>query len=95
MALGCSTNTALHLAAVAHEAGVPFSVQLINEISKVTPNLCHLAPAGHHHMQDLNAAGGVHAVMAELAGSVCLTPRCRRSPAQRQRKPRRRQGQRP
>jgi dihydroxy-acid dehydratase len=68
MALGCSTNTALHLAAVAHEAGVPFSVQLINEISKVTPNLCHLAPAGHHHMQDLNAAGGVHAVMAELAG---------------------------
>lgn len=68
MALGCSTNTALHLAAVAHEAGVPFSVQMINEISKVTPNLCHLAPAGHHHMQDLNAAGGVHAVMAELAG---------------------------
>ena len=66
MALGCSTNTALHLAAIAHEAGIDFSLKMINEISAVTPNLCHLAPAGHHHMQDLNAAGGVHAVMAEL-----------------------------
>ncbi|HOU10774.1 MAG TPA: dihydroxy-acid dehydratase [Clostridiales bacterium] len=66
MALGCSTNTALHLAAVAHEAGIDFSLKLINEISAVTPNLCHLAPAGPHHMQDLNAAGGVPAVMAEL-----------------------------
>jgi len=68
MALGCSTNTALHLAAIAHEAGIDFSLKMINEISALTPNLCHLAPAGHHHMQDLNAAGGVHAVMAELAG---------------------------
>lgn len=68
MALGCSTNTALHLAAIAHEAGINFSLKMINEISALTPNLCHLAPAGHHHMQDLNAAGGVHAVMAELAG---------------------------
>lgn len=66
MALGCSTNTALHLAAVAHEAGIDFSLKLINEISAATPNLCHLAPAGPHHMQDLNAAGGVPAVMAEL-----------------------------
>ena len=68
MALGCSTNTALHLAAIAQEAGIDFSLKMINEISALTPNLCHLAPAGHHHMQDLNAAGGVHAVMAELAG---------------------------
>lgn len=66
MALGCSTNTALHLAAIAHEAGIDFSLKMINEISAITPNLCHLAPAGHHHMQDLDAAGGVHAVMAEL-----------------------------
>jgi len=66
MALGCSTNSALHLAAIAHEAGIPFSLQMINEISQITPNLCHLAPAGKHHMQDLNAAGGVTAVMAEL-----------------------------
>ena len=66
MALGCSTNTALHLAAVTHEAGIPFSLKMINEISQITPNLCHLAPAGHHHMQDLDAAGGIAAVMAEL-----------------------------
>ncbi len=66
MALGCSTNTALHLAAVAHEAGVPFSPRWINEVSEKTPNLCKLAPAGKHHMQDLHAAGGVPAVMAEL-----------------------------
>lgn len=66
MALGCSTNTALHLAAIAHEAGIDFSLKMINEVSAITPNLCHLAPAGHHHMQDLDAAGGVHAVMAEL-----------------------------
>lgn len=66
MALGCSTNSALHLAAIAHEAGIEFSLKMINEISQITPNLCHLAPAGHHHMQDLDAAGGVAAVMAEL-----------------------------
>ncbi len=68
MALGCSTNTALHLAAIAHEAEIAFSPAMINEVSKRTPNLCHLAPAGSHHMQDLDAAGGVAAVMAELAG---------------------------
>ena len=67
MALGCSTNSVLHLAAIAHEAGVEFSLRKINEISAKTPNLCHLAPAGHHHMQDLNAAGGVPAVMSEVA----------------------------
>ncbi len=72
MALGCSTNTVLHLAAICHEAGVPFSLQLINEISAKTPNLCHLAPAGAHHMQDLYAAGGVTAVMAEIAKAGLL-----------------------
>ena len=66
MALGCSTNTILHLPAVAHEAGIPFSLQKVNEISQKTPNLCKLAPAGPHHMQDLHHAGGIQAVMAEL-----------------------------
>jgi dihydroxy-acid dehydratase len=66
MALGCSTNTALHLAAIAHEAGIPFSLAKINEASEKTPNLCKLAPAGKHHVQDLNAAGGIPAVMGEL-----------------------------
>ena len=66
MALGCSTNSALHLAAIAHEAKLDFSLQLINEISARTPNLCKLAPAGPHHMQDLDAAGGVYAVMRQL-----------------------------
>jgi dihydroxy-acid dehydratase len=66
MALGCSTNSVLHLAAVAHEAGVEFDLKKVNEISQRTPNLCKLAPAGPHHLQDLNAAGGVQAVMGEL-----------------------------
>jgi len=66
MALGCSTNTVLHLAAVAHEAGIPFNLDMVNEVSESTPNLCKLAPAGEHHLQDLYAAGGVRAVMAEL-----------------------------
>ena len=66
MALGCSTNTVLHLAAIAHEAEIRFDLKMINEISKRVPNLCHLAPAGSHHMQDLYAAGGVQAVMSEL-----------------------------
>ncbi len=66
MALGCSTNSVLHLCAVAHEAGIPFDLQMINDISEKTPNLCHLAPAGHHHMQDLLADGGIYAVMGEL-----------------------------
>lgn len=67
MALGCSTNSALHLLAVAHEAGLPFELKKINEISEKTPNLCKLAPAGKHHMQDLYGAGGVYAVIKELA----------------------------
>ena len=66
MALGCSTNSALHLTAIANEAGIKFNLEDINKISQVVPTLCHLAPAGHHHMQDLNSAGGVYAVMAEL-----------------------------
>ena len=66
MALGCSTNTVLHLAAIAHEAKIPFSLELVNEISAKTPNLCRLAPAGKHHMQDLYADGGVYGVMKEL-----------------------------
>lgn len=67
MALGCSTNTVLHLLALANEAGVEIDLNTINEVSSKVPNLCHLAPAGPTHMQDLYAAGGVQAVMAELA----------------------------
>ena len=67
MALGCSTNTVLHLLAIAHEAGVDFNLSLFNEVSAQVPNLCHLAPAGPTHMQDLYAAGGIAAVQAELA----------------------------
>ncbi|MBP3895288.1 MAG: dihydroxy-acid dehydratase [Mogibacterium sp.] len=66
MALGCSTNTMLHLPAIAHEAGVEISFDMANEISSKTPNLCHLAPAGDTFMEDLEAAGGVYAVMKEL-----------------------------
>ena len=66
MALGCSTNTMLHLPAIAHEAGVEISFDMANEISEKTPNLCHLAPAGDTFMEDLEAAGGVYAVMKEL-----------------------------
>ena len=66
MALGCSTNSMLHLPAVAYEAKAPISLDYANEISSQTPNLCHLAPAGEHHVQDLYAAGGVTAVMNEL-----------------------------
>ncbi len=67
MALGCSSNSLLHLTAIAYEAGVKLDLHMVNEISEETPNLCHLAPAGHHHMQDLQDAGGVYAVMNELA----------------------------
>lgn len=67
MALGCSTNSMLHLPAIAHEAGVELSLDQANEISAHTPNLCHLAPAGNTFMEDLDRAGGVYAVMAELA----------------------------
>jgi dihydroxy-acid dehydratase len=66
MALGCSTNSILHLTAIAHEAKVPFDLKTVNKISEETPNLCHLAPAGSHHIQDLYMAGGVYAVMNEV-----------------------------
>ena len=66
MALGCSTNSMLHLPAIANECQVEFNLDMANEISAVTPNLCHLAPAGPTYMEDLNQAGGVHAVMKEL-----------------------------
>ena len=67
MALGCSTNTMLHLPAIAREAGVKLNLDIANEISVRTPNLCHLAPAGHTYMEELNEAGGVYAVMNELS----------------------------
>ncbi|MBE6907670.1 dihydroxy-acid dehydratase [Marasmitruncus massiliensis] len=67
MALGCSTNSVLHLLAIANEAGVPMNLETINEVSARTPNLCHLAPAGNDHIQDLYEAGGIQAVMAQLA----------------------------
>ena len=66
MALGCSTNTMLHLPAIAHEVGFELNIDIANEVSARTPNLCHLAPAGHTYMEDLNEAGGVYAVMNEL-----------------------------
>ena len=66
MALGCSTNTMLHLPAIAHEAGVDINLDIANELSAKTPNLCHLAPAGHTYMEELNEAGGIYAVMNEL-----------------------------
>ncbi|MBO5094299.1 MAG: dihydroxy-acid dehydratase [Lachnospiraceae bacterium] len=66
MALGCSTNSMLHLPAIAHEAGVELNLDIANELSSKTPNLCHLAPAGPTYMEDLNEAGGVYAVMNEL-----------------------------
>ncbi len=78
MALGCSTNSMLHLPAIAHECGIDLNLELVNEISEKTPNLCHLAPAGPTYMEDLNEAGGVYAVLKELldAGLIngdCLT----------------------
>ncbi len=66
MALGCSTNSMLHLPAIANECGVEFNLDMANEVSEKTPNLCHLAPAGHTYMEDLNEAGGVYAVLREL-----------------------------
>ena len=67
MALGCSTNSVLHLLAIANEAGIELNLDIINKLSSKTPNLCHLAPAGPTHIQDLDNAGGIKAVMAELA----------------------------
>ena len=67
MALGCSTNTVLHIPAIAHEAGIDLDLDIFNEISKKTPNLCKLSPAGVHHLEDLDAAGGVQAVMKRIS----------------------------
>lgn len=67
MALGCSTNTVLHLTAIAHEAGIKLDLDLFNEISAKTPNLCKLSPAGNHHLEDLDAAGGIPAVMKRIS----------------------------
>ncbi|MCX5831039.1 MAG: dihydroxy-acid dehydratase [Deltaproteobacteria bacterium] len=67
MALGCSTNTALHIPAIAHEAGFRLDLDLFNEISKKTPHLCHLSPAGHHHIEDLDRAGGIQGLMKEIS----------------------------
>ncbi len=76
MALGCSTNSMLHLPAIAHEVGFDFDISFANEISEKTPNLCHLAPAGPTYMEDLNEAGGVYAVMKELADAGLLHTEC-------------------
>ena len=76
MALGCSTNSMLHLPAIAHECGVELNLDIANEISAVTPNLCHLAPAGRTYMEDLNEAGGVYAVMNELTKKDLLHTDC-------------------
>ena len=76
MALGCSTNNMLHLPAIAHEAGVELNVDIANEISAKTPNLCHLAPAGPTYMEDLNEAGGIYAVMNEISKLGLLNLDC-------------------
>ena len=76
MALGCSTNSMLHLPAIAHECGVELNLDIANEISAKTPNLCHLAPAGRTYMEDLDEAGGVYAVMNELTKKGLLNTKC-------------------
>ncbi len=76
MALGCSTNSMLHLPAIAHEAGVELNMDIANAISAKTPNLCHLAPAGHTYMEDLNEAGGIYAVMKEISKKGLLNLDC-------------------
>lgn len=76
MALGCSTNTMLHLPAIAHECGIDLNLDIANEISKKTPNLCHLAPSGHAYMEDLEEAGGIYAVMNELSKKDLINKSC-------------------
>lgn len=76
MALGCSTNSMLHLPAIAYEAGVELNVDIANEISAKTPNLCHLAPAGHTYIEELNEAGGIYAVMKEISKLGLLNLEC-------------------
>ena len=77
MALGCSTNSALHLLAIAHEADIALDLHMINDISEHTPNLCNIAPAGHHHMQDLMEAGGISAVLKELLDAGMIQGQCK------------------
>ncbi|MBE6859924.1 MAG: dihydroxy-acid dehydratase [Ruminococcus sp.] len=76
MALGCSTNSMLHLPAIANECGVELNLDMANDISAKTPNLCHLAPAGHTYMEDLNEAGGIYAVLGELAKKNLINTDC-------------------
>ena len=76
MALGCSTNSMLHLPAIAHECGIEINLDIANEISSKTPKLCHLAPAGHTYMEDLNEAGGVYAVLKELTKKNLINTDC-------------------
>ena len=76
MALGCSTNSMLHLPAIAHEIGMDFEIDFANGISEKTPNLCHLAPAGPTYMEDLNEAGGIYAVMKEISKKGLLNLDC-------------------
>ncbi|MCX8044183.1 MAG: dihydroxy-acid dehydratase [Desulfobacterota bacterium] len=76
MALGCSTNTVLHVPAIAHEAGIRLNLDIFNEISRVTPHLCSMSPAGPVHLQDLDHAGGIQAVMKELAKAKLIDVRC-------------------
>jgi dihydroxy-acid dehydratase len=76
MALGCSTNTALHLAALAGEAGIQFDLHLINEVSKASPHLCSMSPGGKHHLEELDRAGGIQAVMQELYRAGMIDGRC-------------------
>ncbi|HBT50901.1 MAG TPA: dihydroxy-acid dehydratase, partial [Petrotoga sp.] len=76
MALGCSTNTALHLPAIVHEAGIDFDIDIINKISSKTPHLCSLSPAGIHHIEDLHYAGGIPAVLKELSKKNLLHLDC-------------------
>ena len=76
MALGCSTNTVLHLQAIANEAGIPFDLKKVNEISRGTPNLCYMSPAGKDHMEDLDRAGGVPAVIRELSSAGLTHEQC-------------------
>jgi dihydroxy-acid dehydratase len=76
MALGCSTNTVLHMAAIANEAGIDFDLDLINKASMITPHLCSMSPGGRHHIQDLNRAGGIQAVMKVLSGAGRIHKDC-------------------
>jgi dihydroxy-acid dehydratase len=76
MALGCSTNTVLHIPAIAHEAGIKLDIDIFNEISEKTPNICYLSPAGPHHLEDLDMAGGIQSVMKEISKTGGINLKC-------------------